>query len=132
MIDPAPAPVRIGFRVYVYLVAAIVVLNFILLVLTVNAVPDTLNAGEPLATLGVVLVLGNIAIRFSCRRCSAPDLSGWRGLILMTAYMSTAMGGFHRRSVSLSIVAVPAAIVAVVISFAITVLSVHNGPSATI
>ena len=47
----------------------------------------------------------------------------------MTAYMSTAMGGFHRRSVSLSIVAVPAAIVAIVVSFAIALASLFRGDS---
>ena len=124
MADSAPAPIHIGVRVYIYLAAAILILNFIVLVVTVGALYDTEDALVALVTLATVLVFGNLAIWFTCRRCSAPDLSGWKGLLLMTAYMSTAMGGFHRRSVSLSIVAVPAAIVAIVISFAITVLSV--------
>ena len=124
MADSAPALIRIGVRVYIYLAAAILILNFIMLVVTVGALYDIEDALVALVTLATVLVLGNLAIWFTCRRCSAPDLSGWKGLLLMTAYMSTAMGGIHRRSMSLFIVAVPAAIVAIVISLAITLVSV--------
>ena len=108
-----PAPARFGMHIYLYLMAAI-------LLLCIGAFLGCFalaNSGYPeswqifAALLGPVLVLAIVWLALA--RCSIPEFSGFRGLLYMTAYMSSGVGSYA------AIIAVPAVMVGIVGTVAI-------------
>jgi hypothetical protein len=99
------APARFGMHIYLYLLMAILLLcigSFIGCVwLTNGGYPEDWQIFA--AAAGPVLVL--VGVWLSLSRCSIPEFSGIRGLLYMTAYMSSGVGSYS------AIVAVPAVMV---------------------
>jgi len=108
-----PAPARFGMHIYLYLMAAILLLCIGAFLgcfwLTNSGYPEDWQMFAALA--GPVLVLA--IVWFALARCSIPQFSGFRGLLYMTAYMSSGVGSYA------AIIAVPAVMVGIVGTVAI-------------
>lgn len=118
---PAPASFRVGLHVHLYLYFAVLVLNVAALVACAMMFFDKANPIAMLVEIGVLIVLTNLVLWYSRRQCSASDLTGWQGLLIMTAYMSIGVGSYS------VLVAVPAAIVAIVASIFLAILGLIRG-----
>jgi 2-keto-4-pentenoate hydratase len=118
-----PQTYRVGFHVHTYLAVAVLLLSAVPFVLVILLRGDAAGAAETLTeALGAVAVL-HVALAFAQRRCSTPQLRFWDGIRLITAYMTIGIGGMSL------LIAAPCAIVALLASIAIAVVSV-TGKSA--
>lgn len=114
---PAPHSYRFGLHVHVYLYVAVLALNIAALLVGAKLFYAESSALGSLAEMGLLVVLTNFALWAARRRCSTEGLTGWQGLLLITAYMSIGVGSYSL------IVAVPAAIIAMLATIVISVIS---------
>jgi len=105
----APASGPLGLHIYLYLSIAIL---FLCLVVFMGMGFLVVDLQEPRDwveyALAAAPMLFLAALWLALKRCSAPDLSGFRGLLFITAYMSVGIGGFSL------ILAIPAVMIAIV------------------
>lgn len=114
------APARFNMHIYLYLVVAMLLLcigsSIGCFWLADNRSPDDWQVFVVL--IGPVLVL--VLVWLALSRCSIPEFSGFRGLLYITAYMSSGVGSYS------AIIAVPAAMVAVLGTVVIAGASLVN------
>ena len=114
------APARFGMHIYLYLLVAILLLcigSFIGCFWLANS--GYAEDWQVFAALtGPVLVLFLVWLALS--RCSIPEFSGFRGLLYMTAYMSSGVGSYS------AIIAVPAVMVGILGTVVIAGVSMVN------
>jgi len=75
-----------------------------------------------IVVIGMALFV--VVLWLSLRRCSTPELSAFRGLLLLTAYMTVGMGSFAL------LIAVPAVAFAIVAVVAIALVSLFRSDAA--
>ena len=119
-----PASRPFGIHIYFYLAIAILLLCVGAFIATGMLVIDLSDPKDWMfyATLASP-VLFLVALWLALQRCSAPDLSGFRGLLFITAYMSIGVGSYS------VIVAVPATMIAIVGCVLIAVMSLFRADS---
>jgi len=121
--NDAPIKVRVGLHVHLYLGVAVFVLSAIPFSSVIflsggfNASTDALVG----AIVAVAVLHGALAL--AMRRCSTEKLKYWDGMRLITAYMTVGIGG------SAMLVATPSAIVALVGSIGIAIMSLAKPQS---
>jgi|SRR5271166_2006170 len=89
------ASLSFGVHIYLYLLIAILLLCVAVFMGVGFLVVDR---NDPRDWMGYAVCAGPVVFLVvlwrALGRCSAPDLSGFRGLLYITAYMSTGIGGF--------------------------------------
>ena len=114
-------PGRVGPHIYVYLGLALLVFNFIWIVVAARGFRGETNPTNMLIEVVSGIAIANVLFWFARRRCSSPSMSGWRGLVLMTTYMTIGVGSYS------VFVAVPAVLIGIVASIAISLASLFSG-----
>jgi hypothetical protein len=117
---PAPNSYRFGLHVHIYLYVAVLALNIAALLVGAKLLHDESSPLGLLIELGLLIVLTNFALWAARRRCSTEGLTCWQGLLLITAYMSIGVGSYSL------IVAVPAAIIAMLATIIISIISIFR------
>jgi|SRR5208282_665818 len=113
---PLRAKIRIHVHVYLWLALFIVsVAPFVF----ASAMKDSSSSAFVQALAAAALI--QLALWFTRRRCSAPDLSWWNGLLFITGFMTIGIGWLS------VLVAVPMAICAILASFIIALMGIARG-----
>ena len=121
----AAASRPLGLHIYLYLLIAILLLCIATFIGVGLLVVDQSDPRDwMLYAMCAAPVLFLAVLWLALRRCSAPDLSGFRGLLFITAYMSIGVGSYS------VIVAVPAVMIAILGCLAITMVSMFRGDPA--
>jgi len=118
--DDNSSTLEFGILVHVYFWLAILVLGVLALILAA-----VLLASQSPSDLDVLVTLAApflvwLALWLSLRRCSSPELSGFRRLLLITAYMTIGIGGMS------ILIAIPAVIIAMLYCIVIGVISLFR------
>ena len=120
----AAASRSFGVHIYLYLSIAILLLCFAAFIVVGFLL---VGLGDSRFWIGCALpaapMLFLAVLWLALKRCSAPDLSGFRGLLFITAYMSIGIGGFSM------IFAIPAVMVAILGCLFIAAMSVFRADS---
>ena len=120
--NPTPK-IRVGLHIYVYFGIAIIICNLLavsILLANLNVEMDLL---EVTATAVGAAAIFNLAMWFASRRCSSEHLTGWNGLLLITAHMAIGVGAFSL------FLAVPVAILSIFATFIISAIGLVRGRS---
>jgi uncharacterized membrane protein YhaH (DUF805 family) len=121
----AAASQPFGLHIYLYLLVAILLLSIAAFICVGLLVVDPSGPRDwmlyAMCTAPAVFLA---VLWLALKRCSAPDLSGFRALLFITAYMSIGVGSYS------VIVAVPAVMIAILGCLAITMVSLFRGDPA--
>ena len=118
--DDNSSALEIGIHVHVYFWIAVFILGVLSLVLAaIFMAGPSPSDSDVLVTLAVPFLLW-LALWLSVRRCSSPELSGFRGLLVITAYMTIGIGGMSM------LIAIPAVAVAMLYCIVIAVISLFR------
>ena len=111
---------KVGLHVHVYLWLAILILGVLSLVLAVVFIP--LHAPTDFQALAILAIPFWVwfALWLSLRRCSSPEVTGFQGLLLIAAFMTTGIGGFAM------LIAIPALVIAMLYSIVIATISLFR------
>ena len=117
-------PRPIGAHVYIYCWIAILLLGAAAFIIPGVAVLEyvSIETTTLVACISCVLYFG--ALWFALRRCSSADLSGSRGLLIMTAYMTVGIGGFSM------LIAIPAVLIGILACLGVSAVSLFRDDPA--
>lgn len=113
------AKFRVHVQVYLWLALLMVSVSpFVVFIAATNSSSDPLRGFEK-AMAAVVII--QLAFWLTRRRCSAPDLSWWDGLLRITGSMTIGIGGI------LAMVSILTGIFAILASFMIALAGIATG-----
>ena len=118
------ARVRVSWYIHVYLWVGFVAIGTIPFLLISGGIYNADHALEGLSLFLGLVVLFQMAFWFARRRCSSDRLTGWGGLLLVTAHMCVGLSGLS------ALIAILAGAAAAVAMIAIALWSLVNGGHA--
>ena len=113
--------IRVGLHIYVYFGIAIVFCNILAVSFLLENINVEMDLLEITASAVGAAAIFNLAMWLSCRRCSSEHLTGWNGLLLITAHMAIGVGAFSL------FLAVPVAILSIFATFIIATFGLVRG-----